>query len=293
MVGKNLKEERRHGGAGLPVSWYRIVPPFPPGVNLEQLECHWHDEMELFKVLKGTARVQCGNEYFEVCTGEMVFFNGGELHAAQPLDGTVMGYDAVVFSPEILCSGQEDIGRVKYVSPVLEGRLRIDRVIHGADAREVKMLERFDEAVELMRSRPAAYELRVRGCLLDLFGSLCEGSTAERTSSSGPAQGIKAAIEYIRENYRQPITLEQLAEVSHMSEGHFCRLFKKYTFKTPVQYINSLRLTTAADLLLESSRKEIDVAMDVGFNSLSYFIDMFKQSMGCTPTEFRRNNRPE
>lgn len=65
-----------------------------------------------------------------------------------------------------------------------------------------------------------------------------------------------------------------------MSSGHFCRLFKKYTFKTPVQYINGVRLSAATDLLLESDRKVLDVAFDTGFNSLSYFIGVFKQSMG-------------
>ena len=82
--------------------------------------------------------------------------------------------------------------------------------------------------------------------------------------------------------------MDQLAEMSHLSTGHFCRLFKKYTFRTPVQYINGMRLSAAADLLLESDRKVLDIAFDTGFNSLSYFIGVFKQSMGCTPTEFRR-----
>ena len=84
--------------------------------------------------------------------------------------------------------------------------------------------------------------------------------------------------------------MDQLAEMSHLSTGHFCRLFKRYTFKTPVQYVNGVRLSAAADLLLESGRKELDIALETGFNSLSYFIGVFKQSMGCTPTEFRRRH---
>ena len=131
----------------------------------------------------------------------------------------------------------------------------------------------------------------MRAQLLEVFAGLA-GSAAQRAPrrESAPAQGIKAAIEYIQGNYRQPITVSQLAELSHMSSGHFCRLFKKYTFKTPVQYINGVRLSAATDLLLESDRKVLDVAFDTGFNSLSYFIGVFKQSMGCTPTEFRRRH---
>ena len=46
-----------------------------------------------------------------------------------------------------------------------------------------------------------------------------------------------------------------------MSSGHFCRLFKKYTFKTPVQYINGVRLSAATDLLLESDRKVLEMCI--------------------------------
>ena len=153
------------------------------------------------------------------------------------------------------------------------------------------MVGAFQQVMDLLERRPPAYELRVRAQLLEVFAGLA-GSAAQRAPQreSAPAQGIKAAIEYIQGNYRQPITVSQLAELSHMSSGHFCRLFKKYTFKTPVQYINGVRLSAATDLLLESDRKVLDVAFDTGFNSLSYFIGVFKQSMGCTPTEFRRRH---
>ena len=48
VVDKRLKEARQHGAMGLPVGCYRIRPPYP--AHCEELECHWHDEMELFKV---------------------------------------------------------------------------------------------------------------------------------------------------------------------------------------------------------------------------------------------------
>ncbi|MGI6255470.1 MAG: AraC family transcriptional regulator [Acutalibacter sp.] len=293
MVNRNLKEERHHGDISLPVSCYRIQPdastPHP------ELECHWHDEMELFKVERGAVRVQCGSDYLEARAGEMVFFNSGELHAAQPLEGQVLDFAAVVFRPEMLCGDENDIARRKYVAPVVEGKLHPRRVTKPDGAEGTQTLEAFDRVMELLVERPPAYELRVRAQLLEIFASLTEaGEQAAPQRERIPAQGIKTAIDYIRSHYRQPITIGQLAELSHMSDGHFCRLFKKYTLKTPVQYINRVRLSAAMDLLLESDRKVLDIAFDTGFNSLSYFIGVFKQSVGCTPTEFRRRQgRPD
>lgn len=286
MTDKKLKEERRHGGIGLPVSCYRIQPPY---ANFEQLECHWHDEMELFKVERGTVQIQCGTLSFQAQAGEMAFFNSGELHAAQPLGGAEMDYSALVFSPEFLCGDQEDIARLKYVAPVAEGRLQVRRVVNGETETGRRMLEAFDKAMELLTDRPFAYELRVRGKLLEIFAGFAEtGKASVISRERETARGIRPAIDYIRSNYQKQMTIEELASLSHMSSGHFCRLFKRCTFKTPVQYINSVRLSAAMDLLLESDRKVLDIAFDTGFNSLSYFIGVFKQGLGCTPTEFRR-----
>ena len=57
MVNKQLREERHHGDISLPVSGYRVQPPY--SAHLGELECHWHSEMELFQVERGTMQVQC------------------------------------------------------------------------------------------------------------------------------------------------------------------------------------------------------------------------------------------
>lgn len=293
MANKSLKEDRHHGDVSLPVSCYRIAPPYTSAYGpLYRLECHWHDEMELFKIVKGWVQLQCGNEFIQAGTGDMIFFNSGELHAAQPLEGTELDYCAVVFSPELLCGDETDIVRLRYITPVIEGRLCFSRVVNGDTAKGRRLLGEFDRVMELLTLRPTAYELQVKGSLSEIFAGLLESGEYKAPARSRAAQGIKPAIDYIRENYQGSLTIEALAEMSHMSSGHFCRLFKKHTFKTPVQYINSVRLSAAMRLLLESDRKVLDIAYDSGFNSLSYFIGVFKQNMGCTPTDFRRENRP-
>jgi AraC-like DNA-binding protein len=78
-----------------------------------------------------------------------------------------------------------------------------------------------------------------------------------------------------------------------MSEGHFCRIFKSITFKTPVDYLNYYRTTKAQDMLLNSNKKVLEVSMDVGFNNLSYFINIFKKNTGYTPSLFRKKFKNE
>lgn len=284
---RDLKEARHHGDLGLPVGCYVVGPPY--AAPYPQLECHWHEEMELFRPERGPVRVQCGSQCFQAQAGELVFFNAGELHAAQPLEGGPMEFTAVVFSPKMLWGDENDIVRRKYVAPVLEGNLRLRRVTGRGSPQGERILQAFAQTAGLLQNRPGAYELRVRACLLEIFASLAEqGERAAPPREQAPAQGMKAALDHIQGNFQRHITVEELAALSHMSVGHFCRLFKKYTLKTPVQFINAVRLSAAADLLQNSQRKELDIALETGFNSLNYFIEVFKQGMGCTPMEYRR-----
>ena len=148
MVNKQLREERHHGDISLPVSGYRVQPPY--SAHLGELECHWHSEMELFQVERGTMQVQCGSEYFEAKAGDLVFFNSGELHAAQPIHGSELDFAAVVFSPELLCGDENDIVRRRYVAPVVEGKLLLPRVTDSSTPAGRQVVGAFQQVMDLL-----------------------------------------------------------------------------------------------------------------------------------------------
>ena len=152
MVNKQLREERHHGDISLPVSGYRVQPPY--SAHLGELECHWHSEMELFQVERGTMQVQCGSEYFEAKAGDLVFFNSGELHAAQPIHGSELDFAAVVFSPELLCGDENDIVRRRYVAPVVEGKLLLPRVTDSSTPAGRQVVGAFQQVMDLLERRP-------------------------------------------------------------------------------------------------------------------------------------------
>jgi AraC-like DNA-binding protein len=73
-----------------------------------------------------------------------------------------------------------------------------------------------------------------------------------------------------------------------MSEGQFNRFFKAMTRTTPIEYLNAYRIKRAGEYLAMSDKKISAIAMDVGFDNLSYFIKVFRQTMKCTPSEYRK-----
>ena len=126
--------------------------------------------------------------------------------------------------------------------------------------------------------------------MLSAFGALAQNGVSARISASkrAAADSIKAAIAFIQENYRSAVSVQQLAHAAGMSEGHFCRVFKQYTLKTPVQFINGVRLSHALELLTATNLRVLDIAMDCGFNSMSYFIEVFRTEYDATPLQYRK-----
>jgi len=100
---------------------------------------------------------------------------------------------------------------------------------------------------------------------------------------------MRTVIQYIHDHYQEKLTLDELAEVAHMSKGYFCKLFHKLFTLTPMAYLINLRISQAAHLIVSTDKKLSDIALSTGFNNVNYFTIAFKKIFHCTPSEFKRN----
>ena len=101
-----------------------------------------------------------------------------------------------------------------------------------------------------------------------------------------PTDPINDVLEYIHQNYRNQITLDDLARVSNFSKYHLCKKFKEKTKTSINNYILMSRIDHAKELLLQNQHKIFVIAQEVGFNDAPYFNRIFKKMTGYTPTEF-------
>ncbi|MBW1722830.1 MAG: helix-turn-helix transcriptional regulator [Deltaproteobacteria bacterium] len=104
-------------------------------------------------------------------------------------------------------------------------------------------------------------------------------------------EGIKKAVRFIRNHFREPLTLDQVAMESGMSKYHFARVFKVSTGMTFKEYHNRRRIEEAKALLCNRTMRVTDVCYEVGFNDISYFDRVFRRLVGVNPTSYKR--RPE
>lgn len=98
---------------------------------------------------------------------------------------------------------------------------------------------------------------------------------------------IHLVKEHIAANYMHDINLSDLAVLAHMSSESFSRFFRNKTGRTPNRYLIDYRLGIAARMLLTTKLSVSEIGFSCGFNTLSHFNRLFRESKGCTPSEFR------
>lgn len=91
----------------------------------------------------------------------------------------------------------------------------------------------------------------------------------------------------MREHLAEEVPVERLAGLVELSPFHFSRVFKESTGMSPLQFVVRERITRAQQLIRETSRSLIEIALDVGYTSPSHFAQVFRRVVGVTPTEFR------
>lgn len=108
-----------------------------------------------------------------------------------------------------------------------------------------------------------------------------------RTASCETGRELGAALSYISEHYAERITVKALAEASNMSESNFHALFKRHVGTSPIAYLNSYRLSVAADALIQSTRSIKEISFSVGIDDSLYFSKLFRKTYGMSPSDYR------
>ncbi|MGN8644910.1 response regulator transcription factor [Gracilibacillus sp. HCP3S3_G5_1] len=99
---------------------------------------------------------------------------------------------------------------------------------------------------------------------------------------------IQQAKQYIEKNYQKDIKAVEVAEAHYITPNYFSMLFKQETGYSYSEYLNTIRINKAKELLIETSNKVFEIAEFVGYREYKYFVQVFKNYVGITPTQFRQ-----
>jgi len=261
---ENYQEQKQHGNPEFPYITYPCTIP----LDFPSVPLHWHDDMEIIYIKKGSVLVNIDFKTYRLEEGSLALIIPGQLHSIEQDGNTRAEYENIIFNLKILSS--TDLSYIKYISPLKHGQRIIPTTITPQDSFYNEAAKTVDEADELCKTFPPAYELRLRALLLQLFYILysnSEGLTEEKQDKQDQRtlQLIRSAVKYVENNYSSPISTSDAAKNAGLSSSHFMKIFKNTTGKTFIDYLNDYRLQMASRLLLSSDDSILTVAADCGF----------------------------
>lgn len=260
------------------------------GENIDYL--HFHNYLEIGFCYEGQGRMLLGEEE--------VRFSGREFSVIPP------NY------PHTTDSDLGTVSRWEYLFVDVEGFLRnfldtpvkADKVIQRIYSKALFLEENQSPSISakilkimnIMRDGEEFYLEEAKGILASL---LVEIARLNRRSEEERVEEEKGKLtnmitrvqDFVSYHYMEDIKVEDLAKSCHISETHFRRVFTSYMKMSPLEYINTVRINTACELLQKTDEPVADIAHKCGFTTNSTFNRNFKQLMGVTPVEWRK--RPE
>ena len=253
----------------LPV-WFQIID------RCGYTATHWHEYTEAVYQLDGAMEATVQGRTYSIEKGDVLLVNGSQLHRTRAKTAS---------APYILL---QIPSQFMERALLYDGQVVFANHIPGAD-------KELSSAFEKMRT---AYTSREQGwtilfmeglyaLLYVLFRKHRAQDRAGAAEKSGHIRQIAGIIEWIQENYSNQITLQQAADRMAVSKAHFCRLFRKYTGQTFLEYLNCLRASRLWEDLSAGTDSISQLMERHGIGNYKVFSRTFKALYGTTPRQVR------
>ena len=253
---------------------------------------HRHDEIEMsFFLTKKPVMFRIGGQLIALDHLSTVLFWAAIPHQILITEPEVIQY-YITIPPEVFLSWRLPDS---LTNGILNGSIFLekDRDLRRMDIASFPIWIR--EATDVLPPRQIAlnrsFEARIRrfgGEAQPALTSFVRKSAAPAHTSVKTSQTFLQIVDYITHNYKNDIGIDNIAKAVDMHPNYIVSLFRKESGINITKYIHMLRMYEAQRLLLATDMKIIDIAMDVGFGSVSNFYKYFKRVCGRNPKDYRK-----
>lgn len=239
---------------------------------------HTHNHVELFYIIGGKGQFLIEDQLYPVNTNHLVIINPNVTHTevslnAQPLEYIVLGIEGIELATSENSNGQFCI-LDHFESVEISSCLR--NILREMELKNTGYEDVCQAFMEIL--------------IIRLMRSTGLSVPAKPQSISGNRQ-CAAVRRYIDLHFKEPLTLDQLAEEAHMNKFYLSHTFKREYGVSPINYMITRRLEESKYLLAETDLSMSQIAQLLGFSSLSYFSQVFHRTQSVPPLEYRQNTK--
>ncbi len=236
---------------------------------------HWHRSIEIFMVFEGHLKFYLNDLEQELNPGEFVLVNSNEIHA---IDSPEPNKTVVIQIP------------LKTFSDYFTGEQYI-RFTHEAKKQDVQVVDLIREMFAAYGKKETGYDMRVKSgyyMLLYLLVSVYRELDVkdELLKQNRKLNKLTPITNYMKEHYREELSLEALAEVFGYAPAYISRMFQKYAGINYKDYLQGVRVEYAFAELNRAEHTVSEVAFHHGFPSSRAFSKAFQKKYGMLPSAY-------
>ena len=237
---------------------------------------HLHSHIELAIMLNGRTMAYADDKGGILCEGHAFIAFPNQVHYFSDEFGE---FDHVlfIFPPNKIPAFNKIFSKKIPLQPIIEVNLE-------------KILPVINIALSARENKSPYCEIIVENCLSIILAHIFENAELESVKERN-INAIQSILLYCSEHYNEEITLEKIAENTHMSKYYISHIFGKEIGTSMPEYINTLRIRDAESLLEKGDMSITEVAFAVGFNSLRSFNRHFFAQTGKTPRQARDTDK--
>lgn len=252
---------------------------------------HWHEEVEFSFIVRGSLRVTVAGHSWVFGPGEGFYINTNCLHTMEPEDPEVgVFWHSFLFHPMFLGGHYKSVFETKYMAPILKNKKYELAPFRGENENQRQILRLLQQAAGLQGQEGS--EFRIRNCFSDiwliLIQELQELEQNAKLLKPVSQERIQAMLTFIHQHYREKLTLDQIADAAIVSKRECIRCFQRCIQKTPFEYLLDYRVRMAEKLLRTTALPVTEIALQTGFSNSAYFTKLFRERLGCSPSQYRK-----
>lgn len=248
---------------------------------------HTHEFYEFFIITEGKIVHKANHSNQVLQDGSLVFMRPHDVHYYEKYRDFDCKWINVTLSSEAFHNLQKYLGYDFPWNTLLNPAVPPSLLLSKTEKR--LLVQRLDELNFLPISRKHMIRASFRALLVDIFTRYFNTAAAEKSEKIPTWLRDLCELMAKKENFSRG--LEAMKHLSGKTHEHLCRLFRQHYTCTPTEYVNSLKLNYAANMLINSDMDILDISLDSGFDNLSHFYHVFKKEFSNSPSEFRKVNQ--
>ena len=252
---------------------------------------HHKQSIEMIEVTSGSVQVRIGTELVLANEGDFLYVPPTLVYRITSIDGEA-SVRSLVFNLSIIEANMENFDTEIFYMFYVQSRTKI-AIFRKGHAVYDTLLRCMNDAYDEYMSKEVCYKLPIRANIYLMMTALLRyygGSKDELDRVIyHNVMRLRPVVEYIGEHYGEKIYIETLSDMITVSPDYFTKMFKESIGKTPIDYINGIRVNHALALLTESDISVNDISDMLGFSNPNYFHKIFKQYIDTSPLAYRKS----